>query len=127
MSQKIPAIKTPKAPSMSDYKSTAQASHGEKLKAMGFAGGGSVLANSRGKPLPINITHGPAAAHEMAGMEKEAKGGLKPEFAGGGTVPAGHGKPSTVNVIHGKAAEREMARMEREAKASGNLRRPKGG
>ena len=89
---------------MTDYKSAAKASHGEKLKSMGVG-----KASGQAKLSPI--THGPAAAREMAGMESEAQDGPTTEMARGGRV-----NPSRINVTHGKAAEREMAQMEREAK-----------
>ena len=55
-----------------------------------------------------DVTTGPAADREMAGMESEAQNGPTSEIARGGRV-------SRINVTHGKAAEREMAQMEREA------------
>ncbi len=105
---KFPTIKLAKAPTMTDYKSSAKASHGEKLKSMGV---GRVGASGQAKLSPMNVTHGPAAAREMAGMESEAQDGLTSELARGGRV-----SPSHLNVTHGKAAEREMAQMERIAR-----------
>jgi hypothetical protein len=93
-------IKPANALTMSNYKVAAKASHGEKLKSMGVRPSG---------PLD-DVTHDPAAAREMAGMESEAQDGPTTEMARGGRV-------SRINVTHGKAAEREMAQMEREARA----------
>jgi hypothetical protein len=95
-------IKPANALTMSNYKVAAKASHGEKLKSMG------VRPGERSKL--DDVTHGPAAAREMAGMESEAQDGPTTEMARGGRV-------SRINVTHGKAAEREMAQMEREARA----------
>jgi hypothetical protein len=121
--EKIPAMKTPKAPTMTDYKSTAQASHGEKLKAMGFAGGGPVTEAT----FPIRPPT--AAPLRSSAPSIGAKRPSVPGFAVGGNVG---GREHPVNVTRGAAAEREMAQMEKEAKrekaarAAGNHRRPKG-
>jgi hypothetical protein len=96
-------IKPANASTMSNYKAAAaKASHGEKLKSMGVRPGGRSKLD--------DVTHGPAAAQEMAGMESETQDGPTTEMARGGRV-------SRINVTHGKAAEREMAQMEREARA----------
>jgi hypothetical protein len=110
---KIPTIKPAKAPIMTDYKSAAKASHGEKLKSMGVG-----KASGQGKLSPGHVTHGPAATREMAGMESEAQDGPTSELARGGRV-----SPSRINVTRGKAAEREMAQMEKEAKQGRHLKK----
>lgn len=131
MNEKISGIKAPKISTMPDYKSAARASHGEKLKAMGFASGGNVntgpvtIAPGSLPTSPIwkSVTGSPSGHLPVSPPITKASAPLVPvrSFADGGKV------------IRGPAAEREMARMEREAKAekeakaAANHRRPKEG
>jgi hypothetical protein len=80
MIRKIPTIKPANAPTMNHYRSVAKASHGAKLKSMGIGGYGK---SSRG-----NVTTGPAADREMAGMEAEAQHGSTSGMARGGLFRA---------------------------------------
>jgi hypothetical protein len=115
MNEKISGIKAPKISTMTDYKSAAQASHGEKLKAMGFAGGGNVnsapVTVSPGSlpssPIWKSVASGSSGHLPVSPPISKASSPLVPvrSFADGGTV------------IRGLAAEREMARMEKEARA----------
>jgi hypothetical protein len=131
-SKKIPAIKTPKGPTMTDYKTAAAVSRGEKLKAM--AGGGNVPVPS---VSPVVVPNVPAGRQPTSPIWKS----VPPSLPSGGSrqpvsPPISKATAPFVGVssmarggkvIRGPAAEREMARMERAAKAAGNHRRPKKG
>ena len=124
MSTKVPAMKTPKNPTMAGYKAAARTSRREKLKAMGFAGGGNVntapLTVPPGrqpispiwKSVPPTLPSG-ASRQSVSPPISRATAPMVAvsPFAGGGKV------------IRGPAAKREMARMEREA--ARNQHRPK--
>lgn len=107
---KTPPTPTVKAPGMSDYKSAAQDSHGEKLKAMGFAGGGPVTEATF--PIRPPVVAPLRSSAPSIGAKRPSVG-----LAVGGNVGS---RP--VNVSRGAAAEREMALMEKEAKAAANQR-----
>jgi hypothetical protein len=112
------SIKTPKAPTMTDYKSAAQASRGEKLKAL--AGGGPVTQAAF--PIRPPIVAPLRSSAPSFGAKKPSIPGLA---AGGGVQ--GREQTSVTHVIRGAAAEREMARMEKEAKTAGNRPKPRKG
>jgi hypothetical protein len=109
---KIPTIKALKGPTMTDYKSAAAASRGDKLKTMGFAGGGPVIQPASFPMRPPVVAPLRSIAPPI-GVKRPSVPGL----AVGGNV-GGH----PVSVTRGPAAEREMARMEREAKAEQKAR-----
>jgi hypothetical protein len=96
---------------MSDYKSDAKVSRQEKLKAMGFAGGGNVSPIWKSVPPTL-----PSGASRQAVSPPISKASAP--FVGVSSMALGG------NVIRGPAAEREMARMEKEAKTAGNRRQP---
>jgi hypothetical protein len=99
--KKPPAIKTPRGPAMSDFKSAAAASREGKIKAMGFAGGGPVAQATFPIRPPV------VAPLRSIAPSVGAKRPSIPGLAAGGNVGG--------RVTRGAAAEREMARMEREA------------
>jgi hypothetical protein len=101
------SIKTPKAPTMTDYKSAARASHVLKLK--GLAGWGPVTQASF--PIRPPVVAPLRSSTPTFGAKRPSIPGL----AAGGNIE-GRGHP-----------DREMARMEKETKAAGNHRKPKKG
>jgi hypothetical protein len=150
MSEKIPAIKPPKAPTMTHYKVAAAVSRGVKLKAM--AGGGNVPVQFVSPHVPISsisphvpvpsvspvvVPNVPAGRQPTSPIWKS----VPPSLPSGGSRQAVSPPISKATapfvgvssmarggkVIRGPAAEREMARMEKEAKATHNQRRPKKG
>jgi hypothetical protein len=81
---------------MSDYKSSAHASHGDKLTAMGFAGGGPIQ--------PASFPMRPPVVAPLRAIAPPVSGKKLLVFADGGNV-VGH----PVSATRGVAAEREMA------------------
>lgn len=129
---KTPAINTPKAPTMTDYKSAAAVSHGVKLKAMAVGGNIPIPHLS-----PVVVPNVPPGREPSSPIWKSVPSSLP---SGGSHLPVSPpiSKASAPlvavsplaaggKVIRGPAAERGMARMEREAKAARNQRLPKKG
>jgi hypothetical protein len=88
---------------MSDYKADAKVSRQEKLRAMGFAGGGNV--SPIWKSVPPTLPSGGSRQAVSPPITKATA-----PFVGVSSLARG-GK-----VVRGPAAAREMALMEREAR-----------
>jgi hypothetical protein len=125
---------------MSDYKSAARASHGEKLK--GFAGGGPVAPPASFpirapvvSPLsshPPSLSAAPHPPQVVAPVRANPPQSIPAQPAPQVINQLASGKKlisraSGGRVIRGPAAEREMAQMEKDAKATKNQRHSKKG